>query len=181
MNGENRNGGVEVTVGFPGAGAAPLTRAERLMRRGALDTEDAERALTHIVAYLSGLVVDVTLFRHDCPAELLDAAYVRLTGEKEDSSADHRSFTALFAGRETAPGAITAGALAALGKLPLRWVTASGGNLSAPVTAAEIRLLQPARFGGAVVAGRRTRTFEAELGVRISTSPPRGIAVPAAT
>lgn len=174
MDGENEHGGVEVTFGFPGASAG-LTRAERLRRRGALDAEDAERALTHVVAYLSGLEVDATLFRHDCPAERLDAASVRLTGERDESSTEYRSFVALFAGRELAPGTVTAGTLAALGKLPLRWITASGGSLAAPVTAAEIELLRPARFGGAVVNGRRVGTFEAELGVRICTSPPRGI------
>lgn len=169
----NENAGAEVAIGFPGTGEETLTRSERLVRRGALTLPDAERALTRIIAYLSGLEVDGTLFRHDFPAELLDAASVRLTGESADTSPDHRSFTALFSGREVTRGAVVTGALAALGKLPLRWATATGGANS--VTAEELKILRPARFDSAFVNGRRVATFEAELSVRIRTSPPRGV------
>ena len=169
----NGSSGVGIAIGFPGAGETALTRAERLERRAALNPADAERALTHILAHLSGLGVDETLFRHDFPAERLDAASVRLTGEAADASPDHRSFTALFTGREITRGAVMTGALAALGKLPLCWVTVTGGGLSAAVTAAELKLLRPARFESAFVNGRRVATFAAELGVRIRTSPLR--------
>ena len=162
---------IEVTVGIPAA--AELTRAERLTRRAALNEVDAERALTCLVARLSGLTVDETLYRHEFPAERLDAASVRLTGESADASPDFRSFTARLSGREVTPGEITAGVLAALGKLPVFWLTVGGGALAAPVTAAELKLLRPAEFGTAFASGRRVATIEAELGVRIATSPPR--------
>ena len=169
----NESAGAEVTIGFPGAAGETLTREERLERRGALTLHDAELALTRIIAYLSGLAVDAALFRRDFPAELFDAASVRLTGESADTSPDHRSFTVLFSGREITRGAVVPGALAALGQLPLRWATAPGAAGS--VTAAELKILRPARFDSAFVNGRRVATFEAELCARIRTSPPRGI------
>ena len=175
MMDDNGTAAVEITIGFPGAGEEPLTRAERLARRGALTPLDVERALTHILARLSSLAADETLFRHDFPAEQLDAASVRLTGEAADPSPDHRSFTVLFPGRKVTPGTVMTGVFAALGQLPLHWVTATGGNISGAVTAAELKLLRPARFESAFVNGRRVATFAAELGVRIRTSPPRGV------
>ena len=173
MDDNGTSGGV--TIGFPGAADGPLTRAERLERRGGLTLTDAERALTRIIAHLSGLETDVTLFRRDFPAERLDAASVRISGEQAEPSPDHRSFTVLLAGREVTRGAVANGVLAALGQLPLRWVTAAGEGLTRPVTAAELKLLRPARFGSAAADGRRVTTFEAELCARILTSPPRGV------
>ena len=165
----------EITVGFPGAADEPLTRAERLERRGELTLTDAERALTRIIAYLSGLGTDVTLFRHDFPAERLDAASVRISGEQPEASPDCRSFSVLFTGREITRGAVANGVLAALGKLPLRWATVTGDGLEQVVTVAELKILRPTRFGSATAGGRRVTTFEAELGARILTSPPRGV------
>ena len=117
--------------------------------------------------------MDEKLFRHDLPAELQDAACVRLTGEQEDDSPDHRSFTALFSGREITCGAVSTGVLLVLGKLPQWWLTVSGGGLASPVTAAELELFRPARFGSAFSGGRRVAEFEAELFFRVCTSPPR--------
>ena len=123
---------------------------------------------------MSGLAADETLFRHDHPAELADAALVRLTGEVAEASPDHRGLTVRFAGREVASGTILPGALTALGKLPVKWLTAEGGALTAPVTVAELKLLKPATFGDAFVGGRKAATFEAELYARICVSLPRG-------
>ena len=168
-------GSEEITIGFPGAADEPLTRAERLERRGELTLTELERALTRIIAYLSDLEADVTLFRHDFPAERLDAASVRISGEQPETSPDFRSFSVLLTGREITHGAVANGVLAALGKLPLRWVTAASNGLGQFVTAAELKILRPARFGSATANGRRVTTFEAELGARILTSPPRGV------
>ena len=162
---------IEITSGLPAA--AELTRAARLARRAALNLEDAERALTYLIAHLSGLAVDETLFRREFPAELLDAASVRLTGETTDPSPNFRSFTALLSAREVARGEVTAGVLAALGKLPCGWLTVAGGRLAAPVTMAELKPLRSASFGSGAASGRRVATVEAELAVRICTSPPR--------
>ena len=175
MAGENGRATVEVTTGFPGAETETLTRADRLARRAALDMEDAERALTRIVAHLSGLTVDEVLYRGDPPAEQSDAAWVRVTGEAAEPSPDFRSFTALFAGRELVPGAVSAGFRRVLGELPLHWVTVTGGALASPVTAAELKLGRPAKFAGSAAGGRRIATFEAEFQVRICTSPPRSV------
>lgn len=161
----------EITSGIPAA--AELTRAERLTRRAALNLEDAERALTCLIAHLSGLAADETLFRREFPAERLDAASVLLAGETADPSPEFRSFTARLSVREVARGEVAAGVLAALGKLPCTWLTVAGGRLAAPVTIAELKLLRPASFGGGVASGRRVATVEAELAVRICTSPPR--------
>ena len=172
--GENiGNAGFEVIPGFPGAAAGALTRAERLAVRAALGAGDVETALTGLVAYLSGLAVGEALFRHTHPAELYDAASVRLTGEAEDDSPDHRSFTALFSGREVTRGAVSTGVLHALGKLPLNWATVAGGGMSSLVVVAELKPLRPARFGNAVAGGRRVTEFEAELAARVCTSLPR--------
>ena len=168
------NTGIGITPGFPGAQTETLTRAQRLERRAALDAGDVERALVGIIAESSGLETDAALFRHDHPTDILDAALVRLTGETADASPDHRSFKALFSGRETTPGAILPGALKLLGTLPLKWLTAAGGALGAPVVVAEVKLLRPATFGRAFSNGRETDVFEAELGVRVCTSLPRG-------
>ena len=175
MDGQNVSGGatVEIAAGFPGCAAETLTRTQRLARRAALDPVDVERALTYVVAHLGGFAVDEQLFRHDLPAELLDAACVRLTGEAEDESPDFRSFTVLFSGREVTCGAISEGVPEVLGKLPQWWLTVSGGALASPVELAEIELFSPARFGAAVAGGRRVAEFEAELFVRVCTSPHR--------
>lgn len=162
---------IEITAGIPAA--AELTRAERLARRAALNGVDAERALTYLIARLSGLAVDETLFRREFPAEQLAAASVKLTGETADPSPEFRGFTALLSGREAARGEVAAGVLFALGKLPCAWLTVAGGSLGAAVTMAELKLLRPAKFGTGTAGGRRVATFEAELGVRICTSPPR--------
>ena len=163
---------VTITYGIPDA-AVPATRAERLARRAALLPEDAELALAYIAADLSGLKFGERLFRHEAPAELLDAAWVQLTGEIPETSTDCRCFTARFSGREVARGAVSPGIFSALGKLPVRWLTAEGGELSAAVTVAEVKLVRPALFGCAFAGGRRAATFDAELGVRIRTSPLR--------
>jgi len=174
MDGNTENIAVVITPGFPGAQPEALTRVQRLARRAALPPADAERALTHIIAYLSGLEVDETLFRRDFPAEIADAALVKLVGETADTSPDHRSFTILFAGRETTSGAILPKALKLLGGVPLRWLTVSGSAQPTPVTVAELELLKPAKFGDSFVGGREVAVFEAELRARICTTLPRG-------
>ena len=163
---------VTITGGLPDPGA-PATRAERLVLRAALAPDDAELALAYVAAHLSGLELGATLFRHEVPAERLDAAWLRLTGETPETSADCRCFTAQLSGREVTRGAVSPGIFAALGGLPAQWLTVDGGGLSAPVTIAELKLLRPALFGCAFVGGRRAATFDAELGVRIRTSPLR--------
>lgn len=164
--------GAAITYGIPDRGAR-TTRAERLVLRAALAPDDAELALAHVAAHLSGLELGGTLFRHEAPAERLDAAWLRLTGETPETSADCRCFTAQFSGREVTRGAVSPGIFAALGRLPAQWLTVNGGGLSEPVTVAELKLLRPALFGCAFVGGRRAATFDAELGVRIRTSPLR--------
>ena len=161
-----------ITCGIPDRGAA-TTRAERLTLRAALAPDDAELALAYIAADLSGLELGETLFRHEVPAERLDAAWLRLTGETPETSTDCRCFTAQLSGREVTRGAVSPGIFAALGRLPVQWLTVNGGELSAPVIVAELKLVRPALFGCAFVNGRRAATFDAELGVRIRTSPLR--------
>jgi hypothetical protein len=164
---------IEIVPGMPDAPAEPLGRAERLARRAALDARNAELALAYIAAGWSGLEPGRTLFRHEPPAETLDAVWLRLTGETPDASPDHRSFTVLLAGREVTPGMVSPGIFALLGKLPATWLTVTGGALASPVTAAELKLVRPACFGSAFSGGRRVAAFDAELSVRICTAPPR--------
>lgn len=173
MNGQiASSGGIEVASGFV-AGSAALPRSSRLERRAALAANEVELALTYIFAELSGLAVNEKLFRHDLPPELLDAACVRLIGEQEDESPDFRSFTILFSGRQVTLGAVSPGVLEIFGRLPLHWITIWGGGLAAPMTVSEAELFRPARFGAAFQNGRRVAEFEAELFVRVCTSPPR--------
>jgi len=175
MDGEigTADSGIVITYGFPGAAATTLDRERRLERRAALTPEDVERALTGVIADLSGLAVNEVLFRHRHPAESPDAAQVHLKEEIADASPDHRSFIVLFSGREVTAGTVLPRALNALGGLPVRWLTAEGGGLTDPVTVAELKLAEPAKFGVAFAGGRRAETFEAELRARICTSPPR--------
>ena len=163
---------VTITCGIPDRGAS-ATRAERLTLRAALAPEDVELALTYVAADLSGLELGEQLFSHEVPAERPDAVWLKLTGETPETSTDCRCFTAQLSGREVARGAVSPGIFSALGKLPVRWLTAAGGELSAPVTVAELKLVRPAQFGCAFVGGRRAATFDAELSVRIRTSPLR--------
>lgn len=167
------SGGVTLAAGFVGGGSATLPRSSRLERRAALAPNDVELALYYIIAERSGLTPNEKLFRYDLPPELSDAVCVRLTGEQVDESPDFRSFTVLFSGREVNRGAISEGVLKVFGELPLHWVTIWGGGLAAPVTAAEVELFRPARFGVVFTNGRRAAEFEAELFVRVCTSPPR--------
>lgn len=164
---------IEIVAGLPDAPAEVLTRAERLARRAALGAGDAELALAYVAASLSGLVLGSALFPREPPAEKADAVWLRLTGEASDDSPDRRSFAALLAGREVARGTVSPGISALLGKLPVRWLTVTGGDLSAPVTVEELKLARPALFGGVFAGGRRAASFEAELCLRIRTSPPR--------
>ena len=163
---------VTITVGMPDPGA-PTARAERLIRRAALTSDDAELALTYIVADRSGLEPGERLFRREAPAELPDAAWLRLTGETPEASTDCRRFTVRFSGREVENGAVFPGIFAALGKLPVQWLTVDGGELAVPVTVEELKLVRPAGFGCVFACGRRAATFDAELDVRIRTAPLR--------
>ena len=164
-------GGVELSYGFPGTASGG--RSARLVRRGELERDDVERALTGVLSEWSGLAEDVLLYRGSWPAEQLDAAAVEVTGELAEESPDFRSFSVRLTGREVTRGAVLPALFRALGKLPAAWITVTGGNLSAAVIVAEAALASPAKAGSAVVSGRRAATLTADLRVRICTTLPR--------
>ena len=164
-------GRVELGYGFPGTASGG--RSTRLVRRGELERDDVERALTGILSEWSGLTEDALLYRGSWPAEQLDAAIVEITGELAEESPDFRSFSVRLTGRELTPGAVLPALFRALGKLPAAWITVTGGTLSTAVTVAEAALASPAKTDAAVASGRRVTVLAADLRVRICTSLPR--------
>ena len=158
------------SAGFPGTAA--LDRAERLALRAALASGDVEEALTRLLAERSELTVNEDLYRGEYPADQLNAASVRVTGELADASPDFRSFAVRLSGREATPGTVIPALYRALGSLPGHWLTFTGGDLSATVTVAELTLTS-AKLETAAASGRRIRTLTAELRARICTAPPR--------
>lgn len=166
----------ELAPGFPGVGE--LSRAERLALRAELDMDEAELALTLLVAGLGALEPNRIVYPREWPAEQLAAAYVRLTGEIADPSPDFRSLSGVFAGRETTPvngsRTVLPGLFRVMGQLPKTWTTVTGGGLSAPVIVAELKLVKPADISSSVAGGRRVITFKTEFLGRICTALPRG-------
>ena len=160
----------EITEGFPGTAA--LTRNERLVCRAALTEDDVERALSWLLAARSGLTMYETLYCAEWPADLLNAASVKVTGELTDGSPDFRSFAVRLTGREADRGAIVPALSRGLGTLPAAWLTLTGGDLSASVTVAELTLTA-AKIETAAASGRRIRTLTADLRARICTALPR--------
>ena len=160
----------EMTEGFPGTAA--LTRDERMELRAALTEDDVEKALSWLLAARCGLTMYETLYCGEWPADQLNAASVKVTGELTDVSPDFRSFAVRLTGREAERGTIVPALSRVLGSLPGYWLTLTGGDLSASVTVAALTPTA-AKIETAAASGRRIRTLTAELRARICTAPPR--------